>query len=142
MIGRSVVATPSNRLYLALSLIALLYGLGCVLLPRLTLELIFPNPPGPEAHILIQGWGACLLAFSVLAWGARQVSDVGTQRLISSALTVYFAVAAVVWLLDALGRGWSPLSALTLALLAVFAASFGALAARRETGATGAVRAR
>jgi hypothetical protein len=128
-----------NRLYLPLSVIALLYGLGCMLLPQLMLTLIFPGPPGPEAHILIQGWGACLLAFSVLASGARQIADAGAQRLICVALTVYFAVVSVVWLLDALGRGWSPLSALTLALLVVFAASFGVLAARLGATASEAV---
>jgi len=64
-----------NTLLLILAVIALVYRLVAVFAPGFLINLIWPNPTGPESHLLIQEWGACLIAFDVMAWEARSLTD-------------------------------------------------------------------
>jgi len=105
--------------------IALGYGLVAVLLPGFLIQLLWLNPAGPEGYLLLQGWGSCLVAFSVIAWGARRLESAAARRVICLGFFTYFVIAAILWLADALSRGWTIFSALTLGLLVIFAVGFG-----------------
>jgi hypothetical protein len=65
------------------------------------------------------------VAFSVIAWGARRLESAEARRVISLGFFTYFVIAAILWLVDALSRGWTIFSALTFVLLALFALGFG-----------------
>jgi uncharacterized PurR-regulated membrane protein YhhQ (DUF165 family) len=114
-----------NTLYTFLAVIALGYGMVAILLPGFLIQLLWRNPAGPEGYLLLQGWGSCLVAFSVIAWGARRLESAEARRAISLGFFTYFVIAAILWLVDALSRGWTIFSALTLALLVLFALGFG-----------------
>jgi hypothetical protein len=102
-----------NTLYTILAVIALGYGAVAVLLPGFLVQLLWPNPAGPEGYLLLQGWGSCLIAFSVIAWGARRMQSGEARRVVS------------MWLMDALSRGWTIFSVLTFGLLVLCALGFG-----------------
>ena len=114
-----------NTLYTILAIIAFGYGAVAVLLPGFLIQLLWLNPAGPEGYLLLQGWGSCLIAFSVIAWGARRLESAQARRVISLGFFTYFVIAAILWLVDALSRGWTLFSGLTLALLVLFALGFG-----------------
>ena len=114
-----------NTLYTILAAIALGYGAVAVLLPGFLIQLLWLNPAGPEGYLLLQGWGSCLLAFSVIAWGARRLESAHARRVISLGFFTYFVIAAILWLVDALSRGWTIFSLLTFVLLLLFALGFG-----------------
>ena len=123
-----------NTLYTILAIIALGYGAVAVLLPGFLVQLLWLNPAGPEGYLLLQGWGSCLIAFSVIAWGARRLESVQARRVISLGFFTYFVIAAILWLVDALIRGWTIFSALTFVLLLLFGLGFGYYAfVKRET---------
>jgi hypothetical protein len=122
-----------NILYTILAVIALGYGAVAVLLPGFLVHLLWLNPAGPEGYLLLQGWGSCLVAFSVIAWGARRLESAEARRVISLGFFTYFIIAAILWLVDALSRGWTIFSGLTFALLVLFSLGFGYFAlAKRE----------
>ncbi len=114
-----------NTLFTILAVIALGYGAVAILLPGFLIQLLWPNPAGPEGYLLLQGWGSCLAAFSVIAWGARRLESVEARRVINLGFLTYFVIAAILWLVDALSRGWTIFSVLTFALLVLFSVGFG-----------------
>lgn len=114
-----------NMLFLIVAVIAFAYGVVAVLAPAFLSALIWPNPPGPEGYLLLQGWGACLIGFAAIAWGHRTVADGKARASVALGLFLYFVLASIVWFIDALGRGWSIFSILTFALLVLFTLGFG-----------------
>lgn len=124
-----------NTLYAILAVIAFGYGVVATLLPGFLIQLLWLNPAGPEGYLLLQGWGSCLVGFSVMAWGARYLESTGARRVISQGFFTYFIIAAILWIVDALSRGWTIFSMLTFALLVLFALGFGYFAlAQRGAG--------
>jgi hypothetical protein len=113
-----------NPLYTSLAAIALGYGVVAIFFPSFLLQLLWLNPPGPEAYLLLQECGSCLVAFSVIAWGARQLESTPARRVISQGFLTFSVIATILWLVDALSRGWTIFSALTLGLLVLFAHRF------------------
>jgi hypothetical protein len=105
-------------------------GVLAILAPHAFLHAIWPARQMPDAKLFVSGWGACLLALSALAWTNRNAQDSFVCRSISVSLFVYFSIASVVWLADAMTIGWTPLSATTFIGLASFAAAFGFLRVR------------
>ncbi len=93
-----------NTLYAILGVIALGYGLTAILLPGFLIQLLWLNPAGPEGYLLLQGWGSCLVAFSVIAWGRAGLNPTPARRVISLGFLTYFVIAAILWLVDALSR--------------------------------------
>ena len=114
-----------NTLYTILAVIAFGYGVVAILLPGFLIRLLWLNPTGPEGYLLLQGWGSCLVAFSVIAWGARKLESTAAHRVISQGFFTYFVIAAILWIVDAFSRGWTIFSILTFALLVLFALGFG-----------------
>ena len=107
------------------SAIAMADGLIAVLAPGPFMNFIWAGRGQAEAHLFVQGWGACLIAVSVAAWAGRRLSDQASRQLLVLSLLTYHLVVSAVWLLDALDRGWTPLSVLTLVALVAFALGFG-----------------
>lgn len=129
-----------NTLFTILSAIALGYGVIAVLLPGFLVELLWPNPAGPEGYLLLQGWGSCLIAFSVIAWGARRFDSTDARRSISLGFFTYFVISAILWLVDAVSRGWTIFSVLTFGLLVLFALGFGYFALFRHAATSPAMQ--
>ena len=100
-----------NWLYTIVAGIAFAYGLVAVLLPGFLIQLLWLNPAGPEGYLLLQGWGSCLIGFSVMAWGTRRLESIAARRVISLGLFAYFAISAVLWLVGYTLSGAGPYSA-------------------------------
>ena len=114
-----------NTILGVFSVIAAGDGVVAMLAPGPFANLIWPDRLAPEAHLFVQGWGACLLAFSVLAATARRLTDPAARRAYASILFIYHGTAAIVWAVDAAVRGWTPLSVASLVGLVLFALAFG-----------------
>jgi hypothetical protein len=114
-----------RTLLLVVSVVALADGVIAVLAPGPFVGLLWKERVGPEAHLFIQGWGACLFALGLMTLAVRSQSDSATRQLFALGLCVYFSVASFVWLMDALAIGWTFFSAITFVGLMFFAAAFG-----------------
>jgi len=63
------------RLYLTIAaIVAILYGIGFVLVPG-NVVLLFGGPPEPHVNLNLQFCGAALLAWGVISWFARDFRD-------------------------------------------------------------------
>src|SRR5688500_8185235 len=113
-----------NLLLAVFSVIAMADGLIAVLAPGPFMSFIWAGRGQAETHLFVQGWGACLIVVSVVAWVGRRLSDRASRQVLVLSLLTYHLVVSVVWLLDALDRGWTPLSVITLVALAAFAFGF------------------
>jgi hypothetical protein len=102
-------------------------GVVAIVAPGSVMHAIWPARQAAGAELFVRGWGACLLALAGLAWTHRNTQDPFVRRSISSALFIYFGLAAGVWLADARAIGWTLLSAVTFVGLASFASAFGYL---------------
>jgi drug/metabolite transporter superfamily protein YnfA len=114
-----------NKLLLIFALVSLGDGVIAILAPGPFMNFIWPHRAGAEANLFIQGWGCSLMALSVIAWLMSGLKDSASRRVFALGVFIYFSVAAVVWLLDGLSMGWTPLSVATLAGLGLFALAFG-----------------
>jgi hypothetical protein len=112
-----------NSVLLLYSIAATSYGIAVILFPGFLIPLLWDNPPGSEAYILVQGWGACLLGFGIMAFLARK-SDESAQRTILTGILIYFAGAVITWLIDSLKRGWTIFGAISFATYILFAVPF------------------
>ena len=102
-------------------------GVLAIFAPGPFLHAIWPQRQTVGAELFVQGWGACLLALSALAWTNRNAQDRFVCKSIALALFVYCGVAAAVWLADARVIGWTLMSAATFVGLSAFASAFGYL---------------
>ena len=107
------------------SVIAMGDGLIAIFAPGPFMNLIWLNRTGPEAYLLIQGWGACLIAFSVMAWVAKSLTDSTSRQLFALCFFTYHFIATALWLVDALSRGWTLFSATSFVGLLLFTLGFG-----------------
>jgi len=114
-----------NRLLAVFSVIAMADGLVAVLAPGPFMNVIWAGRAQSETHLFIQGWGACLMAVSVAAWSGRRLADQASRQVLALSLLVYHGVVSLVWLIDALDRGWTTLSVVILVALLSFALGFG-----------------
>lgn len=116
------------------AVISALSGLVAISMPGPFLHAIWPDRQASGAELFVQGWGACLLALSALAWTHRNAQDPFVRRSIAFALFVYFGVAAAVWAADARMIGWTFMSAAAFGVLSAFASAFGYLRFQKLSG--------
>ena len=114
-----------NTLLSIFSVIAMGDGIVAILAPGQFMNLIWLNRTGPEGYLFVQGWGACLIAISVMAWAAKSLTDSTSRRLFALGLFTYHLIATILWLEDALSRSWTPFSAATFVGLVLFTLGFG-----------------
>ena len=114
-----------NALLTVFSVIAMGDGVVAILAPGHFMNLIWLNRTGPEGYLFVQGWGACLIAIGVMAWAAKSLTDSISRRLFALGLFTYHIIATLLWLVDAVSRGWTPFSAATFVGLVLFTLGFG-----------------
>lgn len=107
------------------AVIAMGDGVVAILAPGPFLNAIWLNRAGPEAYLVVQGWGSCLIAFSVIAWGAKSLTDSASRQIVATGFFTYHMIATILWLVDSLSRGWTPFSAATFVGLVLFTLGFG-----------------
>ncbi len=115
----------SNTLLSIFGVIGGAYGAVAVLAPGFLAPLLWPNAPGANAHIMLQGWGAALFGLAAIAWAIRPSTDAVARRAAAYGFFLYFLITAVAWLVDALHRGWAPLGVASFGLVVLFAIAFG-----------------
>ena len=68
------------KLYLTITaILAVLYGLGFVLVPG-SMVALYGGPPEPHVTLNIQFFGSALLALAVIAWFAKDFRDRDAAR--------------------------------------------------------------
>jgi hypothetical protein len=93
------------------AVVALLYGIGLVLLPSTVLSL-YGVTPGPAVNLASQLFGVELLHVGLICWFARNVSDSPAQRAIIIASLIGQVIGLVVTVMGTLSGvfnvvGWS-----------------------------------
>lgn len=112
----------NTKLFLTIAaIVAILYGIGFVLIPG-NVVLLFGGPPEPHVKLNLQFCGAALLAWGVIGWFARDFRDWAAVRgvLIGSVVGYVVLLLVNLWgtmqgLLNALV--WSSTIVLLLLLL-------------------------
>ncbi len=100
-----------SNLLLVNAIVALVYGIGLVLLPS-TLLTMYGVTPGPAVNLASQLFGVELLHVGLICWFARNVSDGAAKRAIIIASLIGQVIGLVVSLMGTLSGvfnvvGWS-----------------------------------
>ena len=100
-----------SNLLLVNAVVALVYGVGLVLLPS-TLLSMYGVTPGPAVNLASQLFGVELLHVGLICWFARNVSDGPAQRALILASLIGQAFGLIVALMGTLSGvfntvGWS-----------------------------------
>ena len=100
-----------SNLLVVNAVVALLYGIGLVLLPSTVLSL-YGVTPGPAVNLASQLFGVELLHVGLICWFARNVSDSPAQRAIILASLIGQVIGLVVSVMGTLSGvfnavGWS-----------------------------------
>ena len=114
-----------NILLTIFSVIAMADGLAAIFAPGTFINVIWPHGTGPGAYLFLQGWGACLIVFSVMAWAAKSLTESSPRLLFALGFFIYHLIATMVFLVDGLSKSWTPLSVTILVTLALFTLGFG-----------------
>ncbi len=113
-----------SALMIVNSIVAVVFGLGFVLVPGQVTSLYSPEV-GPTLNYVAQLFGAALLAFAVLTWVARNVPDSEARRAILLALFVGDGVGFVVALIGQIGGVMNALGWSTVVIYLLLAVGFG-----------------
>ena len=100
-----------SNLLLVNAVVALVYGVGLVLLPS-TLLSMYGVTPGPAVNLASQLFGVELLHVGLICWFARNVSDGPAQRALIVASLIGQVIGVIVALMGTLSGvfnvvGWS-----------------------------------
>ena len=114
-----------NTLLTVFSIVAVGDGMLAMFAPGSFVHLIWIDGGAPEANLFVQGWGACVLAFGVMAWAGKELRDPPSRQLLALSLFTCNVLVSSLWFLDARTRGWTPTSAASFAGLALFTIAFG-----------------
>jgi hypothetical protein len=100
-----------SNLLLVNAVVALVYGIGLVLLPA-TLLSMYGVTPGPAVNLASQLFGVELLHVGLICWFARNISDGPAQRALIVASLIGQVFGAIVALMGTLSGvfnavGWS-----------------------------------
>lgn len=87
------------------ALLALLYGLGLLLAPRMTIDLFSATPLTPQGALITRLFGAALLLIAQLAWEASRREE-SFRRPIARGLFVYVSTGFVVTLIGQMTGIW------------------------------------
>ena len=130
--GADVAATPKMRMQRMLlataAVVEAVAGLGLILLPDATMQLLFGGRPDSVGMMMGRVAGVALLAIGVACWGARADSGGEARAGTVWAITLYNAGAGVILVLfavtgQAAGLGVWSAALLHLALAAGFLVS-------------------
>ena len=114
-----------DKLLTIFSIIAMGDGVIAILAPGHFMNLLWLDRTGPEGYLFVQGWGSCLVVFSVMAWVAKSLTDSASRRLFALGFFSYHSMATMLLLVDAFSQGWTLFSAVTFVGLVLFTLAFG-----------------
>jgi hypothetical protein len=114
-----------NTLLTVFAIVAMADGVVAVLAPGPFVHFIWINRAGPETNLFVQGWGACVMAFGVMAWAGKELRDTVSRQMLALTFFTYNVIVSVLWVLDARERGWTPASAASFVGILLFTVAFG-----------------
>ena len=91
------------------AVLAALYALGLVLVPRVIIGLLADEPLGNVGTDITRLFGAALVLVTLLSWGASRTSDTRARRLIATGLLVYTTLGGIIALVGQLAGTWGVL---------------------------------
>lgn len=107
------------------AVLAALYALGLVLMPRVIIGLLADEPLGNVGTDITRLFGAALVLVTLLSWGASRISDTRARRLIATGLLVYTTLGGVIALLGQLAGTWGVLGWSSIATYLIFVIGYG-----------------
>ena len=107
------------------ALLAAIYALGLLALPRLILGLLASGALDPAGVAITRLFGAALVLVTLLAWGAGQRTDRDLRRFVTTALFVYVTLGLLLTLIGQLNGTWKPLGWINVATYLIFVLGYG-----------------
>jgi hypothetical protein len=107
------------------AVLAALYALGLVLMPRVIIGLLADEPLGNVGTDITRLFGAALVLVTLLSWGASRISDTRARRLIATGLLVYTTLGGVIALLGQLVGTWGILGWSSIVTYLIFVIGYG-----------------
>lgn len=107
------------------AVLAALYALGLVLMPRVIIGLLADEPLGNVGTDITRLFGAALVLVTLLSWGASRISDTRAQRLIATGLLVYTTLGGIITLVGQLAGTWGVLGWSSLVTYLIFVIGYG-----------------
>ena len=107
------------------AVLAALYALGLVLMPRVIIGLLADEPLGNVGTDVTRLFGAALVLVTLLSWGASRISDTRARRLIATGLLVYTTLGGVIALLGQLVGTWGILGWSSIVTYLIFVIGYG-----------------
>ena len=107
------------------AVLAALYALGLVLVPRVIIGLLADEPLGDVGTDVTRLFGAALVLVTLLSWGASRISDTRARRLIATGLLVYTTLGGVIALLGQLAGTWGVLGWSSIVTYLIFVIGYG-----------------
>jgi hypothetical protein len=107
------------------AVLAALYALGLVLMPRVIIGLLADEPLGNVGTDVTRLFGAALVLVTLLSWGASRISDTRARRLIATGLLVYTTLGGVIALLGQLAGTWGVLGWSSIVTYLIFVIGYG-----------------
>jgi hypothetical protein len=107
------------------AVLAALYALGLVLVPRVIIGLLADEPLGNVGTDVTRLFGAALVLVTLLSWGASRISDTRARRLIATGLLVYTTLGGIIALLGQLAGTWGVLGWSSIVTYLIFVIGYG-----------------
>jgi len=107
------------------AILAAIYGLGLVLAPEFIVSLLSPFPLNPVGADIARLFGAALILVMFVAWGASQLTDRLSRRMVAGGLLVYTTLGVVISTWGQLAGNWNALGWSTIISYLIFVRGYG-----------------
>ena len=107
------------------AVLAAIYAIGLVLMPKVVVGLLSDQPLGGVGTDITRLFGAALVLITLVTWAASRMSDTTARRAIALSLFVYTTLGAVITLLGQFVGTWGALGWSNIVSYLIFVIGYG-----------------
>jgi len=107
------------------AVLAAIYALGLVLVPKAVIGLLSDQPLGDVGTDITRLFGAALVLITLVTWAASRMSDTESRRAIALGLFIYTALGAFITLPGQLTGTWGALGWSSIVSYLIFVIGYG-----------------
>ncbi|MCP5094261.1 MAG: hypothetical protein GY943_01780 [Chloroflexi bacterium] len=107
------------------AILAVIYAIGLVLIPKSIIGLLSDAPLGTVGTDVTRLFGAALVMISLIAWAASRMNGAEGRRAIALSLFVYTTLGTIITLLGQFAGTWGPLGWSNIVSYLIFVVGYG-----------------
>jgi hypothetical protein len=107
------------------AVLAAIYALGLVLVPRVVIGLLSDKPLGSVGTDITRLFGAALVLIALATWAASRMTDPAPRRAIALGLLVYAILGAIITLPGQFAGTWGALGWSSIVTYLIFVIGYG-----------------